>query len=90
MIDLSAIPGNGWPASKLKKARAFLQNMLDTRILAADIPLDEETLGWTDAEMQAVYNGRMWYDNGDLVSRATVVTEVLWDGSRLNISLRSA
>ena len=62
---------------------------MDYRIPAADIPVDEETLGWSDAEMQVVYGGRMWYDTGDLVSRSVVVDAVLWDGVKLSLSIRN-
>ena len=84
------IPGNGWNANRLEKARVKLQQLLDSRILAADIPSDEETLGWSNAEMQAVYGGRMWYDGGDMVSRSTVVDGVLWDGVKLSLALSNA
>ena len=81
------ISGNGWNANRLGKARDKLQQLLDYHMLAADIPPDEETLGWSGAEMQAVYGGRMWYDNGDLVSRSVVVDAVLWDGAKLSLAL---
>ena len=81
------IPGNGWNANRLEKARVKLQQLLDYRILAADISPDEETLSWSDTEMQAVYGGRMWWDGGDLVSRSTVVDAVLWDGVKLSLAL---
>ena len=81
------IPGNGWNAQRLEKARVKLQQLLDYRILAADIPPDEETLGWSDAEMQAVYGGRMWYDSGDLISRSVVVDAMIWDGVKLSLAL---
>lgn len=89
VITTDDIPGNGWNANRLNKARVKLQGLLDHRILAADIPPDEETLGWSDAEMQAVYGGRMWWDGDDLISRNVVVVAVLWDGVKLSLSLRN-
>lgn len=73
-------PGNGWPAARLRKYEDFINGLLETRILKANIPVDEETLGWTDEQMQAVYGGRMFYDKGDLVARATVFKLSFVDG----------
>ena len=91
VIDLSSIPGKGWPAAKLEKARALIQSLVEGRIAAADIPPDEETLGWTDAQMQAVYGERMLYDKGDLVSRSTIVDDLAWDevNQKLFLTFRS-
>lgn len=88
-VDLTAIPGNGWPQSKLNKARDFLQDLLDKRTPAADIPIDEETLGWTDQQMQDVYGGRMWWDGDDLMARNVIVNAVMWDGEKLSLALRN-
>ncbi len=89
VIDLSSIPGNGWPDAKLRKARDFLQDKLDSRKLAADVHPNEETKGWTDEQMQSVYDGRMWWDGNDLMSRSVVVDAVLWDGVKLSLALRN-
>lgn len=90
VLTSADIPGNGWPNKRLEKMRDKLQALLNYRILAADIPPDEETLGWSSAEMQAVYDGRMWYEVGDLVARSVVVDAVNWDGVKLSLTLSNA
>lgn len=74
----------------LEAVKLMMQSGLDKRIPLADLPPDEETIGWTAVEMEAVYGGRMWWDKGDLVSRNIVVVAVLWDGVKLNLSLRNS
>lgn len=74
----------------LEAVKLMMQTDIDKRTLAADIPPDEETLGWTSVQMEAKYKGRMWWDKGDLVSRSVVIVAVLWNGLKLGLSLKDS
>lgn len=84
-VDLSSIPGNGWPAPKLRKAEDFLHGLMETRTLAADVHPQEQCLGWTPEQMQAEFGNRMWWDGDDLVARSTSIS-LSWDGNTLSAS----
>jgi len=71
--------------------KLIVQEDLTTRIKLRDLPDDEPT---KTVDPAPVYGERMfWQGNGanrELVSRATIVESVVWDGERFVFALRDA
>lgn len=90
-IAISDIPGNGWPQSRLDRARDLLLALTEDRQVQADLPVDDPDRTMTNAELFAIYGNRRFLEQVGgttyIVSRGTDF-EVNWDGERLRIGSR--
>ncbi len=82
-INYADIPGNGWPRARLRKLRDRAQDFIDIRIPLADLP-DGDPDKVTDPELPSTF-----WDGNDLVSRSTLVEEIIFDGTRLIPTLKA-
>lgn len=69
-LNLSDIPGNGWPQQRLNKLSAKAQSFIDHRMRQSDLPADDPEINWGAAQFQAQYGGRRFLDGQDVVSRS--------------------
>lgn len=90
--DTKTDPGD--PDVQNKRAAELtilLQAEMDTRILVADLPRNEEVLRFTDQEMRDAFGERMFFETVGLdrflVSREDIIT-VTWNGTEFIASLR--
>lgn len=76
-FTLSDIPGNGFKASRLKKINKAIQDVLDTRLVIADMQADDPekalALAGDDAYFLAKYGNRRTIDGSDLVDRSVTI-----------------
>lgn len=82
-INYADIPGNSWNQNRLNKLVDRVQELIDVRI-----PLNDPSLvGDPDALVDPA-RPNFFHDGGDLVSRAIVIEDVSFDGTKLNFTLR--
>jgi hypothetical protein len=92
VLDLSAVPGNGFNANRREKIRQAAQEKLfDNRILLTDLPIDDpdrtvDTAPKHGEKMRwEVYNSQTY-----LVSREYILEALDWDGTKLIPTIRKA
>lgn len=89
-INYADLPGN--TAAKLANAlKIFLQDAIDTRLVLADLPDDEPTktvnpdapnFFWGQSDGSVHPNPAR---NDTLIARDTIITDVVWDGTRYSV-----
>ncbi len=90
-IDYADLPGNT-PVQLANALKLLLQAEIDTRIPLTDLPDDEPTKTVNPAAPNFFWgraNGSIHANpnqNDHLIARDTVVTEVVWDGTRYVVS----
>lgn len=92
VLDLSAVPGNGFNTQRLEKIRQAAQEKLfDKRVLLTDLPIDDpdrtvDTAPKHGEKMRwEVYNSQTY-----LCSREYILEDLTWDGNTLVPTIRKA
>jgi hypothetical protein len=81
------IPGNSWNPQRLAKMVERVQQLIDVRIPLSDPSLVDDPAGPNGSD-PALPN--FFWDAGDLVARPIIISNVSWNGSRLNFTLTRA
>ena len=81
------IPGNSWNQNRLQKFAERAQQLIDVRIPLTDPSLvdDPDGINGTDPARPDFF-----WDGGDLVARPVIISNVSYDGTRLNFTLTRA
>ncbi len=79
------IPGNSWNQNRLNKFTERAQDLIDYRIPLGDPSLVDDPDALVDPARPDFF-----HDGGDLVARPVIISDVSWDGERLNFTLTRA
>ena len=83
------IPGNSWNQNRLNKFTARAQDLIDVRIpLDSDVFKEDGVTVDPDALVDPARSDFFW-DNGDLVARSIIISDVLFD-TAVNFTLTRA
>ena len=79
------IPGNSWNVNRIEKFTERAQDLIDFRIPLTDPSLVDDPDALTDPGRPGFF-----HDSGDLVARSVIISDVTFDGSRLQFTLTRA
>ena len=85
-VMYAAIPGGSWNQSRLNKFTAKAQDEIDYRIPLSDPSLIDDPAGPNGSDPA---RPDFFWDNGDLVSRSIIISDVTYT-DRLNFTLTRA
>lgn len=92
VLDLSAVPGNGFNENRLAKIKEAAQaKLFDNRVLLTDLPIDDPD---RTVDPGAIFGERMrWEVHNNqtyLCSREYILENLTWDGNMLIPTIRKA
>ena len=84
----SDVPGNSWNPQKLGRAQVYVQeNLIDVRIPLTDPSLVDDPHGPNGVDPA---RPDFFWDDGDLVSRPVIISDVTFENEQLNFTLTRA
>lgn len=75
------IPGNSWNQNRLNQFTQRAQNFIDQRIAKTSLSTDDP------ARLEDPARPDFFWDGNDLVARPILISNVSWDGNKLNFTL---